>query len=121
MGTSPELHTQSMIRRMLGRASRFVFDNFGIYLSFSGERPPWPEGNSRFGYQKRYIDFDIKPGERVLDVGNGGDPFPYATVLVDRFLELNRTRHEELVTNKKPFALADVHDLPFGHKTFDYV
>jgi hypothetical protein len=67
------------------------------------------------------VHFDIGPGERVLDVGNGGDPFPYATVLVDRFLEKNYARHEALVTNRKPFVLADAHQLPFRDASFDFV
>jgi SAM-dependent methyltransferase len=121
MGTSFKPTTQTMIRRVLGRASRYLHDSFGIHLSISGERPEWPRGHSRFSYQKQYIEFDIKPGERVLDVGNGGDPFPYATVLVDRFLELNPTRHEPLVTKNKPFTLADIHHLPFRDKSFDYI
>lgn len=65
--------------------------------------------------------FDIKAGERVLDVGNGGDPFPYATVLADRFIEMNYARHVPLVTNRKPLVLADVHRLPFRDASFDFV
>ncbi|MDB9308489.1 hypothetical protein PN478_01160 [Dolichospermum circinale CS-534/05] len=35
----------------------------------------------RFSYQKQYINFDIKEGEKVLDIGSGGYPFPLATHL----------------------------------------
>jgi SAM-dependent methyltransferase len=54
-------------------------------------------------------------------VGNGGDPFPYATVLVDRFIDMNYARHVPLVTNRKPFVLGDVHNLPFRDASFDFV
>ncbi|MEM4298087.1 MAG: class I SAM-dependent methyltransferase [Nitrososphaerota archaeon] len=77
--------------------------------------------NDRFSYQARYINFNIKQNERVLDIGSGGYPFPYATVLVERFLEPSRHRHEPLVTNDKPLILADIHNLPFRDKCFDFV
>ena len=63
----------------------------------------------------------MAPGDRVLDIGNGGDPFPFATILTDRFLKKSPTRSESLVTNGKPFVLADVHHAPFADKSFAYV
>jgi len=110
-----------MISQVLKRGRTYLFDRFGIQVEFRRRRPQWLGEADRFSYQKRYVDFDIRAGERVLDVGNGGNPFPHATVLVDRFLEMNATRHERLVTNSKPFVLADIHDLPFHDKSFDYV
>jgi SAM-dependent methyltransferase len=76
---------------------------------------------ARFSYQTQYIDFDTKPTDRVLDIGSGGDPFPLATILVDRFLEPSRHRYEKLVTKGKPIVIADIDSLPFRDKCFDFV
>jgi ubiquinone/menaquinone biosynthesis C-methylase UbiE len=34
---------------------------------------------------------------------------------------MSATRHQPLVTKNKPLVVADIHDLPFRDKTFDYV
>ena len=112
---------KTLVSRCLEKGSNYLFHKFGIQIEIHRKRPKWPDDEGRLSYQERYIDFDIRAGDRVLDVGNGGDPFPYATVLADRFLEVSSTRHEPLVTNNKPFVLADVQDLPFCDKSFDYV
>ncbi|MFN2577930.1 MAG: class I SAM-dependent methyltransferase [Pyrinomonadaceae bacterium] len=75
----------------------------------------------RFSYQQRYINFDIRPGERVLDIGSGGNPFPLATHLVDRFLESTPHREGSIVQDGKPLVTADIHLLPFPDKSFDFV
>ena len=87
----------------------------------SKKAAPVARERDRYSYQKGYVEFDIGPEDRVLDIGSGGDPFPLATVLVDGFLASSPTRHESLVTNGKPFVLADVHNLPFADKSFAYV
>jgi ubiquinone/menaquinone biosynthesis C-methylase UbiE len=84
-------------------------------------RPSWPGEDDRWSYQSRYIDFRIEPGERVLDVGSGGDPFPYATHLVDRYLEPTNHRNANLVTAGRPLVAADLHRLPYCDKFFDFV
>ena len=77
--------------------------------------------SDRFSYQQRYVAFDIEPGQRVLDIGCGGYPFPYATVLTDRFVDNSPNRRERLVTTDTPFVVSDVHELPFCDKSFDFV
>ena len=77
--------------------------------------------DDRFSYQQRYVRFDIEPGQRVLDIGSGGDPFPYATVLTDRFVDNSPSRRERLVTMNMPFVVSDAQELPFCDKTFDFV
>ena len=77
--------------------------------------------DDRFGYQQRYVDFNIEPGQRVLDIGSGGYPFPYATVLTDRFVDKSPSRRERLVITNTPFVVSDIYALPFGDKMLDFV
>jgi len=82
-------------------------------------RPEYPTG--RFPYQERYIQFDIKPGDKVLDIGCGAFPFPHATVLIDQFPGDTKHRYDPLCTEGKRFIQADVSQLPFPGKSFDFV
>jgi len=75
----------------------------------------------RFDYQKKFVQFKVKDGDKVLDIGSGGSPFPYATQLVDKYPEKTHHRYEKFKTNQLPFTQADVEKLPFEDKTFDYV
>jgi SAM-dependent methyltransferase len=84
-------------------------------------RSPWPGEAHRLEYQQRYVQFDIQPGDHVLDIGSGGDPFPYATVLTDRFLEKSPSRCEALVRDTRPLLVSDIQALPFRDKSFDFV
>jgi hypothetical protein len=110
-----------LVSRLLKRARESLFDRLGIVLDIAPKRAVWPGERARFAYQQQCVDFNIRPGDRVLDVGSGGDPFPHATVLMDRHLEINNTRHEALVTMNKPFLLGDIHELPFRDHSFDFV
>jgi len=96
-------------------------DKMPLKVEIRRPKASWIGADGRFGYQSRYIDFHINQNERVLDIGSGGDPFPYAHVLVDRFLGPSRHRDGPLVRKGKPFVLADVHNLPFPDKCFDFV
>jgi SAM-dependent methyltransferase len=75
----------------------------------------------RFGYQAQFIDFKVNEGCRVLDIGSGSDPFPYATVLVERYIELTCHRNTAFRDKKKPVVVADIHRLPLAAGIFDYV
>lgn len=78
-------------------------------------------GERKIDYQRRFVHFDIKEGEKVLDIGSGGSPFPYATHLVDKYPGETHHRYEKFKTNKLPFTQADVQELPFDDKSFDFV
>lgn len=76
---------------------------------------------SRYMYQKNLISYRPQTGNMVLDIGSGGDPFPYATVLADRFLEPSNHRFDTFRHDGKPVVICDIHALPFARHHFDYV
>jgi len=78
-------------------------------------------GEKKADYQNRFVDFNIKEGESVLDIGSGGEPFPYATHLVDKYPQKTHHRYQELDTMNLPFTEADVQKLPFENNSFDFV
>jgi len=84
-------------------------------------RPHWPGDYERFPYQSRYNNFDIQPGEVVLDVGSGGHPFPLATILADSYPGDSPHRSELLVRDERPFLICDIQNLPFKNKSIDFV
>jgi 2-polyprenyl-3-methyl-5-hydroxy-6-metoxy-1,4-benzoquinol methylase len=90
-------------------------------LSLFQRRPEWPGEKNRLAYQRALVEFEIRPGDQVLDLGSGGDPFPQATILADHYVEVTRHRNVSLVTNGKPFLRANVEQLPFRDKSFEYV
>jgi SAM-dependent methyltransferase len=112
---------EQLILKNIKGFARFLFDKIPMKIEIRWRRTKYPGEVDRFSYQMRYINFEIKSDDRVLDVGSGGYPFPYATVLVDRFLEASRHRYEPLVRNGKPLIVADIHSLPFRDKCFDFV
>ncbi len=84
-------------------------------------RPLYDGEHNRFLYQKKYHHFEIGPKEKVLDVGCGAYPFPYATLLVDLHTEKSKHRNEDLKTDGKSFLIADISHLPFKNKSYDFV
>lgn len=98
-----------------------LLDKIPLEIRVRHARPKYFAEDDRFSYQSRYTTFHIRPGEQVLDIGSGGYPFPYATLLVDESLEPSRHRREPLIMAGKPMTLADVQNLPFRNKCFDFV
>jgi SAM-dependent methyltransferase len=84
-------------------------------------RPASRLDNRRYAYQQLYIRHHFEPGERILDIGSGGDPFPYATVIADRYLEPTHHRAAAFQRGAKPTVVCDVEHLPFQDKALDYV
>jgi len=78
-------------------------------------------GEDKIKYQKRFVQFSIKEKDRVLDVGSGGEPFPFANFLMDRFPGKTQHRYNALKINNLPFTNANVEDLPFKDKSFEFV
>jgi SAM-dependent methyltransferase len=110
-----------VMKNTMSRAVNYIWNKAGVKIEARRKRPKRCGDDDRVSYQERYVKFDIEPGQRVLDIGNGGYPFPYATVVADRFLEKSPSRYEQLATGNKPFVLADIHDLAFRDQAFDFV
>ena len=72
-------------------------------------------------YQEQFIDFDIPEGASVLDIGCGPFPFAEATMVCDLFEGETIHRRGDLRTDGKALIVADVADLPFDDKSFDFV
>lgn len=109
------------MRTLINKAVDHLWDKTGVKLEVRRKRAQEGFRKDRLSYQEKYIDFNIRPGDRVLDIGNGGYPFRYATIVADRFVEKSPSRHEGLVTGNKPFVQADIHELGFRDKTFDFI
>src|SRR5215831_11518984 len=111
-----------IFERIKNLGAKLLWNNLDIRIAVLRRRRfKWPGADNRFDYQKRYVKFDLQPGDQVLDIGSGGYPFPYATILTDRFLEKSPYRFESLVRDARPFLLSDICELPFGDKSFDFI
>lgn len=74
-------------------------------------------------FLQRKVLFDIHPGDLVLDVGSGDKPFWRADVIADKDTidDAQRASGGMLIDRKKLFIEADVENLPFKDKSFDFV
>ena len=75
----------------------------------------------RYFYQKEYVDFQIKQGDKVLDIGSGGYPFPLATHLADFYEGKTSHRYEDLKRDDRPLIICNLESTPFADKEFDFV
>lgn len=78
-------------------------------------------GQKKIDYQNRFVKFNINFGSKVLDIGSGGEPFPEANFLIDRYPGKTQHRYNKLITNNLPFTQGSVEQLPYKNKTFDFV
>ena len=115
-----EEYMNALFSKIISRLNRFLTKR-GVSIAYVKPRPVWPGDGSRFEYQKVHNKFDIQPGATVLDIGSGGDPFPFATVLTDRYIEPTYHRTDRLKLNGKPFLISAIECLPFAYKSMDFV
>ena len=78
---------------------------------------PYPDD---YSYQSTFMK-NVPASGIILDISSGHNPFPRATILSDRYLEMTTHRHEPITIDDRPFVLLDVHHLPFKTKSIDYV
>jgi SAM-dependent methyltransferase len=66
--------------------------------------------------------FGLRPGQRILDVGCGLRPYPYATHLADiEIVHEWRGRRRRVPLGGRPFVQCSVEALPFPDGSFDFV
>ncbi|HBF19123.1 MAG TPA: SAM-dependent methyltransferase [Cryomorphaceae bacterium] len=76
----------------------------------------------KIGSPASRLKLDIKPNDRVLDIGNGDFPHPRANVCVDKYTNDNTHRSSDIkVLPHQTFMQADGENLPFEDNEFDYV
>jgi SAM-dependent methyltransferase len=115
------MNFRKLIPQPIKRSVRSLLERVPLRVELRPLRQKWLVETDRFGNLRRYVNFNIQPDDRVLDIGSGGVPFPRATVLVDRFIEPTVHRHGSIVQDGKPLVLADIHQLPFSDQSFDFV
>ncbi|MCX7049585.1 MAG: class I SAM-dependent methyltransferase [Candidatus Sumerlaeota bacterium] len=81
--------------------------------------PPRPYTDD-YSYQSQYMRLVPEKGV-ILDLASGHNPFPKATILCDRYLEITAHRREEIKLDDRPFVILDMHHLPFKNKSIDYI
>lgn len=108
-----------LINACLNEAAMLVGpeDRYLVPIMEKGEGPE----KDRFSYQKEYVDFKIREGEKVLDIGFGAYPFPYATHLADLYENETTHRVEPIARDGRPFDLCDIERLPYKDTEFDFV
>jgi SAM-dependent methyltransferase len=77
--------------------------------------------SKRIDYQQEFVEFGIKDGEKVLDIGSGADPFPLATVLADAYVGDTPHRYGKLIVDAHPFYQCNIENMLFKDKEFDFV
>lgn len=92
-----------------------------IYAILFLFKPAKNPTDNRYTYQKDFIRHQFSREEKILDIGSGGDPFPYATILADRYLEPTSHRYAVFKSEGKPVIICDICSLPFIDGAFDYV
>lgn len=77
-------------------------------------------GFTRLAWSLRRLHCPVKPGDLVLEVGSGGNPYYRSNVLLDAF-ESTRQRHWAPLVSDRPTILGAVERLPFRDQSFDFV
>jgi SAM-dependent methyltransferase len=106
-------------KRFLKRILRFRPSHIPIRIQFLKRRNK--RSRSRHDNVGQILPLNLPPNAHVLDIGSGQDPLPQATLLVDRFLDESVHRTQAFLSLGKPVVVADIMNLPFQAKHFDFV
>jgi len=76
-----------------------------------------------YDHQKLVEAFDIRPSDKVLDIGGGHNPFFRADFIVDFDLTDGAHRDGQTIPPdlRERYISADIHKLPFEDKSIDFV
>jgi uncharacterized protein YbaR (Trm112 family) len=77
-------------------------------------------GMENAAWSLRRLHCPVNPNALVLEVGAGGNPYPRANVLIDRY-EQGIERIEPFLVKDRPFVLGFAEKLPFKTKSFDFI
>lgn len=109
---------EQLMERHPDQAVNLLCNAYEIYQSL-------PDKNSRYYlYQARHFNFEIAPGSKVLDIGSGNIPFPFATHLADLAVEdhkYGRAGEPFKYLEGKPVYECNIENLPFADNEFDFV
>jgi len=108
-----------MINQLKNKIKKFVNKYLPLRVSFL--RRGYGAENDRFSYQNKYINFNIKKNDKVLDIGSGGYPFPLATHLADFYEGKTTHRADKLIKDDRPFTNCNIENAPFEDEEFDFV
>lgn len=108
-----------MINNISNKLKTFVNKHLPLQISFLHKG--YGMELDRFSYQNRYVNFNIKKDDKVLDIGSGGYPFPLATHLADFYEGETTHRAAKLIKDDRPFICCTVESTPFTDKEFDFV
>lgn len=114
-------HILQSLRWVTDKAIAPVLNKIGYDVTRRMDRATYPGVDHRFEYQSSIIDFRPAKNSKVLDVGGGHDPFPYATILSDRYVYDTHHRALPLVRDRRPFVALDIAAMPFPDKSMDFV
>lgn len=114
-----KLERKVLVKKIFTKIKNLLKDIFRVEIKFLKKSEKGE--NDRYSYQKSQIDFDIKRGDKVLDIGSGHYPFPLATHLADFYEDKTIHRAGLLVKDKRPFFGCSVEKMPFKDKEFDFV
>jgi 2-polyprenyl-3-methyl-5-hydroxy-6-metoxy-1,4-benzoquinol methylase len=108
--------------KLIRLIQQFFRKSLGLDLRIGRVRPGTGPITDRYPYQKARLDFGITPGESVLDIGSGQDPFPLATHLADLYpAETSHRQSVPLVRDARPFTECGIENLPFQSQEFDFI
>jgi SAM-dependent methyltransferase len=67
----------------------------------------------------RKLRLPIRPTDKVLEVGSGGNPHPMSDILMEKYLD--NTHRLRAIKIDRETVLADACRMPFRDKSFDYI
>ncbi|HKT35406.1 MAG TPA: class I SAM-dependent methyltransferase [Nitrospira sp.] len=79
------------------------------------------EQDRYYAYQQPHIAVEFRKGDRVLDVGSGGSPFPHATHLAELYMGGTSHRYGPFRSEGLPVQVCDIGRLPYRNGAFEFV